>query len=127
MIFGYGLCSSSRRQAVMVLSSKGRLTRLRAKHDAVSHFWVTNKKLKLGFMLKNACVNNAVCPGIKIALPTNRGRSHFLFAFVLSVYGPFIEVSGMTGATFTVFVTSFCSSPFPISSCPPYLRRVPLY
>lgn len=46
MIFGYGLYCSSHRQAVMVLSSKRRLTRLRAKHDAVSHFWGTNKKLK---------------------------------------------------------------------------------
>lgn len=55
-------------------------------------------------MLKNACVNNAVGPGLKIALPTNRGRSHFLFAIILSVYGPFIEVSGMTGATFIVLV-----------------------
>lgn len=55
-------------------------------------------------MLKNACVNNTVCPGLKIALPTNWGQSHFLFAIILSIYGPFIEVSGMTGATFTVFV-----------------------
>lgn len=55
-------------------------------------------------MLKNACVNNAVCPGLKIALPTNRGRSHFRFALILSVYGPFIELSGTTGATLTVFV-----------------------
>lgn len=67
-------------------------------------------------MLKNACVNNAVCPGLKIALPTNRGRSHFLFAIVLSVYDPFIEVSGMTGATFIVFFLSFSLAHLLLSS-----------
>lgn len=125
MIFGYGLCSS-RCQAVMVLSSKWRLIRLRAEHDAVSHFWGTNKKLKSGFMLKNASVNNAVCPGLKIALPTSRGRSHFPFANVLfRLWSLLLRfMAWLVPPSLFLSFSSFWPPPLPISTCPPRLRRV---
>lgn len=126
MIFGYGLCSS-RCQAVMVLSSKWRLIRLRAGHDAVSHFWGTNKKLKSGFMLKNASVNNAVCPGLKIALPTSRGRSHFPFANVLFRLRSLLLRFMAWLAPPSLSLSSFWPPPLPISPCPPRLRRVPRF